>query len=78
MVYMPVIIPVLRKLGILGKVMENAFLKREGAVWRNVRGEELARLEAGASDDRGSNCRGEDDEKDLEGVLLIGQKKMIQ
>jgi hypothetical protein len=48
MVYMPVIIPVLRKMGILKKVMANAFLNYEGAVWGTPDGEELAKLELSA------------------------------
>lgn len=63
-VYMPVVIPVLKKLGIFDLVRENAYLNRQGVVWRDVQGNMLARLQLG------------DDQGDFEGVLLIGQAKM--
>jgi hypothetical protein len=64
MVYMPVIIPVLRKLGILSTVINHAFLNHEGAVWRDIHGKELAQLKL------------QGDEEEFGGVLLIGQRKM--
>lgn len=66
MVYMPVVNSVLRELGILGLVMENAFLNRDGVAWRNTQGEVLAHLPLG-TDSTGD---------DFEGVLLIGQNRM--
>ncbi|MCJ1259606.1 hypothetical protein MMC24_007445 [Lignoscripta atroalba] len=68
MVYMPVIIPVLRKLGILDTVQRHAFLNHEGAVWRDIDGNVLGKLPLG----------GEEKEKKGEfgGVLLIGQARM--
>jgi 2-polyprenyl-6-methoxyphenol hydroxylase-like FAD-dependent oxidoreductase len=65
MVYMPVIIPVLRKLGILFTVINHAFLNHEGAVWRDIHGKELAQLKLQG-----------DKEGEFRGVLLIGQRKM--
>lgn len=65
MVYMPVIMPVLRKLGILSKVMDHAFLNHEGAVWRDMGSKELAQLKLTG-----------DEEGEFWGVLLIGQRKM--
>ena len=38
MVYMPVIIPVLRKLGVFSTAIDHAFLNHEDAVWRDIHG----------------------------------------
>ena len=65
MVYMPVVIPVLRKLGILEIVQEHAYLNHGGVVWRKVNGEPLAHLPLSSSDP-----------SEFGGVLLIGQAKM--
>ncbi len=65
MVYMPVVIPVFRLLGILKLVQSHAFLNEEGATWRDRDGRQLARLPLT------SNTSGESG-----GVLLIGQKRM--
>jgi 2-polyprenyl-6-methoxyphenol hydroxylase-like FAD-dependent oxidoreductase len=64
MVCMPVVIPVLRKLGILSTIIDHAFLNHEGAVWRDIHGKELAQLK----------LQGDEEEK-FGGVLLIGQRK---
>jgi hypothetical protein len=65
MVYMPVILPVLRGLGILEKVMDNAFLNHEGAFWRTPQGVALAHLEVTS-----------DTPEEFGGILLIGRSKM--
>ncbi|KAJ9652655.1 hypothetical protein H2198_008090 [Neophaeococcomyces mojaviensis] len=65
MVYMPVILPVLKELGILDIVTEHAFLNKEGVKWRNLDGEVLAHLPLGSNDS-----------KEFGGVLLIGQWRM--
>jgi 3-(3-hydroxy-phenyl)propionate hydroxylase len=65
MVYMPVVISVLRKLGILSTVIDHAFLNHEGAVWRDIHGKELAQLKLQG-----------DEDGEFGGVLLIGQRKM--
>jgi 2-polyprenyl-6-methoxyphenol hydroxylase-like FAD-dependent oxidoreductase len=65
MAYMPVVIPVLRKLGILSTVIDHAFLNHEGAIWRDIHGKELAQLKLQG-----------DEEGVFGGVLLIGQRKM--
>ncbi|KAK5939478.1 hypothetical protein PMZ80_007855 [Knufia obscura] len=64
-VYMPVVLPVLKALGILEKVLDAAFLNKDGVRWRDIDGRELAHLPLGGD---GS---GEDG-----GVLLIGQWRM--
>jgi len=61
MVYMPVIILVLRKLGILKQVMATAFLNHEGA--------DAERQGVG-------EIEGENESGEFSGVLLIGQRKM--
>ena len=65
MVYMPVVLPVLKALGVLDTVLDAAFLNKEGVRWRDIEGTELAHLPLGGnkSDDQG-------------GVLLIGQWRM--
>jgi 2-polyprenyl-6-methoxyphenol hydroxylase-like FAD-dependent oxidoreductase len=68
MVYMPVVNPVLRDLGILDLVMQHAFLNTEGVAWRDPRGTLLARLPLG-------NGTANQDST-FEGVLLLGQAKM--
>ena len=64
-VYMPVVIPVLRELGILDVVLKNAFLNREGVTWRDLDGNALAHLPLSSS------SPGE-----FRGVLLFGQSRM--
>jgi 2-polyprenyl-6-methoxyphenol hydroxylase-like FAD-dependent oxidoreductase len=65
MVYMPVVIPVLRELGILDVVLQNAFLNQEGVTWRDLDGNALAQLPLSSS------TPGE-----FGGVLLFGQSRM--
>lgn len=65
MVYMPVVLPVLRKLGILDTILQHAYLNKEGVKWRDIHGKVLAHLPLGG-----------DDTKEFGGVLLIGQWKM--
>lgn len=65
MVYMPVVIPVLRELGILDVVLKNAFLNQEGVTWRDLDGNALAHLPLSSS------TPGE-----FGGVLLFGQSRM--
>ena len=65
MVYMPVIIPVLRKLGILSKVIDHSFLNHEGRVWRDMEGKELAQLKVAGTG-----------EGEIGGVLPIGQRRI--
>lgn len=65
MVYMPVVIPVLQKLGVLDVVLEHAFLNQDGVVWRDLKGNQLARLPLSGS------SHGE-----FGGVLLFGQSRM--
>lgn len=64
-VYMPVILPALRDLGILDLVISHAFLNTEGVRWRSMSGEVLAHLPLGS-----------EDPADFSGVLLLGQQKM--
>lgn len=65
MVYMPVVLPVLKQLGILDTVTKHAFLNREGIKWRDLNGDVLAHLPL------------DDDEAgEFGGVLLIGQWRM--
>ena len=64
-VYMPVVIPVLRELGILDVVLENAFLNREGITWRDLDGNALAHLPLSRPSP-----------KEFGGVLLLGQSRM--
>lgn len=65
MVYMPVVIPVVRSLGILELVQSYAFLNDEGAFWRAREGRQLAQLPL-TGDTTG----------DFGGVLMISQKRM--
>lgn len=65
-VYMPVVLPVLEKLGVLEIVKQNAFLNRDGVSWRDLDGQQLAQLPLGSGNP--------DDE--FGGVLLIGQWRM--
>jgi 2-polyprenyl-6-methoxyphenol hydroxylase-like FAD-dependent oxidoreductase len=65
MVYMPVVIPVLRELGILDVVLKNAFLNGDGVTWRELDGNALAHLPLSSS------LSGE-----FGGVLLFGQSRM--
>lgn len=46
-VYLPVINPALRKLGICSTVAAQAFLNHEGVIWRNVKGEALVHMRLG-------------------------------
>lgn len=62
MVYMPVVIPALTKLGLMEAVSNTAFLNHEGVAWRNLDGELLARLPLSSSDPN-----------EFGGVLLLGQ-----
>lgn len=64
-VYMPVILPVLKSLGILELVTKHAFLNTEGVKWRDMHGKVLAHLPLGS-----------DKPGEFAGVLLIGQWKM--
>lgn len=64
-VYMPVVLPVLRKLGILESITEHAFLNQEGVRWRTVKGDVQAYLPLG-----------NDDPGQFAGVLQIGQARM--
>lgn len=66
-VYMPVVLPVLRELGILDTVLAEAYLNKEGVRWRNIEGNVLAHLPLGDETDKKFN-----------GVLLIGQWKMSE
>lgn len=65
MVYMPVVIPVLRELGILDIVLKNAFLNGEGVTWRELDSNTLGHLPLSSS------ISGE-----FGGVLLFGQSRM--
>jgi len=65
MVYMPVVLPVLKALGVLDTVLEAAFLNKEGVRWRDIDGKELAHLPLGGNSS-----------EELGGVLLIGQWRM--
>jgi len=65
MVYMPVVIPVLRKLGVLDVVLQHAFLNQDGVVWRDLGGNQLARLPLSGSG-----------QGEFGGVLLFGQSRM--
>lgn len=65
MVYMPVVIPVLRELGILDVVLKNAFLNGDGVTWRELDGNALAHLPLSSS------ISGE-----FGGVMLFGQSRM--
>ena len=66
LVYMPVVIPVLKKLGLMNRVSEEAYLNRDGIMWRDLDGQALAHLPLGGSD-----------EDDFAGVLLLGQYKFV-
>lgn len=65
MVYMPVIIPVLRELGIMAQVEKNAVLNSDGVAWRDLEGNLLGQLPLSSSDP----C-------EFGGVLLMGQWRM--
>lgn len=65
MVYMPVVIPVLKKLGLMDRVAKEAYLNRDGIMWRDLEGNPLAHLPLG---DSGAD--------DFGGVLLLGQFSM--
>ena len=65
MVYMPVVVPVLTKLGLMDRVAQEAYLNRDGIMWRDLEGKVLAHLPLGNSD-----------AGDFGGVLLLGQYKM--
>ena len=65
MVYMPVVIPLLKNLGIFQRVQQEAYLNRQGVVWRDVRGEKLGQLHLS-----------DDSDGEFGGVLLLGQAKM--
>ena len=62
---MPVVIPVLKKLGILDLVLQQAFLNQDGVVWRDIDGKALAHLPLSSSDPG-----------EFGGVLLFGQSRM--
>ena len=64
MVYMPVVIPVLKKLGLMDRVAQEAYLNKDGIMWRDLEGTPLAHLPLDGSGD------------DFGGVLLLGQYKM--
>ena len=59
---MPIVIPVLKKLGILEAVKHEAFLNRQGITWRDIEGRPLANLPL--TDDTSG---------EFGGVLLLGQ-----
>jgi 2-polyprenyl-6-methoxyphenol hydroxylase-like FAD-dependent oxidoreductase len=65
MVYMPIVIPLLKQLGIIKRVEEEAFLNRDGIMWRDLDGAPLAHLPLGGSEPH-----------EFGGVLLLGQYKM--
>lgn len=67
MVYMPVVLPVLNRLGILDTVLSQAYLNRDGVVWRDIGGNVLAHLPLGSPEDTAFN-----------GVLLLGQWRMSE
>lgn len=62
---MPVVIPVLRSLGILDIVQQHAFLNHDGVVWRDLDGNALAQLPLSSSEPG-----------EFGGVLLFGQSRM--
>jgi 2-polyprenyl-6-methoxyphenol hydroxylase-like FAD-dependent oxidoreductase len=62
---MPVVIPVLTKLGIIDNVQQQAYLNRDGIFWRTLEGTELAHLPLSSSNSDGFG-----------GVLLFGQYRM--
>lgn len=64
-VYMPVVLPVLRHLGVLDSIIEKAFLNQDGVKWRTMTGEILAHLPLG-----------NDEAEKFAGVLLISQWRM--
>ncbi|RFU32254.1 hypothetical protein B7463_g4056, partial [Scytalidium lignicola] len=66
-VYMPVVVPILTKLGIFDKIQEEGFFNRVGIVWRDSEGQPLAQLPL-------------DDPKpdQFGGVLQLGQWKLAQ
>lgn len=64
-VYMPVVIPALRQLGILDAIQKYAYLNRQGVVWRDTDGKPLAQLPLSGSDPN-----------EFGGVLLLGQGKL--
>ncbi|EXJ60695.1 hypothetical protein A1O7_04848 [Cladophialophora yegresii CBS 114405] len=71
-VYMPVVIPVLTKLGIFDAVRNEAFLNTEGIAWRDATGRALGRLRLGLGDGE------EASDGHFGGVLLLGQWKMAR
>ena len=44
MVYMPVVIPVLKKLGLMHRVAQEGYLNRDGIMWRDLDGNPLAHI----------------------------------
>ena len=60
-VYMPIVIPALTKLGIIDTIKGEAYLNREGIAWRDINGHRLANLPVA---DKGA---------EFGGVLLLGQ-----
>lgn len=58
---MPIVIPVLTKLGIFDAIQREAYLNREGVTWRDLDGQQLANLPL---TDKGT---------EFGGVLLLGQ-----
>ena len=50
MVYMPVVIPVLQKLGIFDEVVAQAYCNHKGVVWRDLQGNMLGKLSLGGDD----------------------------
>ncbi|ETN46764.1 uncharacterized protein HMPREF1541_00953 [Cyphellophora europaea CBS 101466] len=64
-VYMPVIIPALTKLGIFESIKREAYLNKEGITWRDLEGKSLAKLPLGDKHD-----------DEFGGVLLLGQYKL--
>jgi hypothetical protein len=64
-VSMPIVIAVLKKLGILEAVKHEAYLNRQGITWRDLDGKPLANLPL-ADDSSG----------EFGGVLLLGQVRI--
>lgn len=62
MVYQPVVLNVLRGLGILDEVKKHAYLNREGIYWRDIKGNQLGHMPLPKN----------------EFVLLFGQKRMTE
>lgn len=64
-VYNPVVLKLLKSLGVLDTVIREAYLNTEGVVWKNMNGELVAHLKVDS-----------DNPDEFGGVLLIGQSRM--